>query len=255
MKPASGIHRLVGLLIILLLFSLMPAWADGIPAGRLGHPLGTYLTVEGTRVEKGKVGMNTLLVEAVNGKKLDTPVSITVENINILPVKERCILRGYESGKMIGIPYEVVRKEQMPEPQAVWQFYHYFVATSVVEPDYLRYKFIFKKYYDLVNSYAENEDAARIEELSDEFVDRHKDLSIAEIYIWNEGLNTKNNLLFKKTYRKANTASGLLVYPKINYSMPWEINVSSPLEQDGQGYILIEQQSRISYRMVILAPD
>ncbi len=96
----------IGLTLFMLLFCLTPAWAEEMLTGRLGYPLGTYLTVEGIREEKGKVGTNTLLVEDVNVKKLDTPVSITAENISVVPVKERCIFRGYESGKMIGIPRE-----------------------------------------------------------------------------------------------------------------------------------------------------
>ena len=39
---------------------------------------------------------------------------------------------------MIGLPREVAEKENIPLPQAVWQFYRYFVVTSVVEPKDLK---------------------------------------------------------------------------------------------------------------------
>jgi hypothetical protein len=106
-----------------------------VPKGRLGHPLGTYLTIEGVRAEAGKVGTRTLLVDTVNGKKLDRPIGIWIDNVAPLPKGERCILRGYESGKMIGVPDEVARAENLPLPQAAWQFFRYFIMTSVVQPE------------------------------------------------------------------------------------------------------------------------
>jgi hypothetical protein len=61
------------------LFSLAAVKAQDIPGGRLGFPLGTYLTIEGVRAEgKLKLGVNTLLVDTVNGKQLDTPVGIWI---------------------------------------------------------------------------------------------------------------------------------------------------------------------------------
>ncbi|MDY0169578.1 MAG: hypothetical protein RBS80_23755 [Thermoguttaceae bacterium] len=123
-----------------VIFCLTAARADEIPNGRLGHRLGTYLTIEGIRAAKGKVGVNTLIVDTVNGKKLDTPMGVWVENVDSLPKDSRCILHGYESGKMIGVPFEVAKKENMPLPQPRWQFFRYFVVTSVVEPIDLKTK-------------------------------------------------------------------------------------------------------------------
>lgn len=57
-----------------------------------------------------------------------------------LPKGKECIFNGYESGHMIGIPYEVAQKENIPIPQAAWQFYHYFIVTSIVEPENLQLK-------------------------------------------------------------------------------------------------------------------
>ena len=124
----------------LLILSLAASKADDIPTGRLGHRLGTYLTIEGVRSEQGKSGVRTLFVGAVNGKKLDTPIDIWVDNVDSLPKEARCILRGYESGRMIGVPEDVAQKEHIPLPQAAWQFYRYFIVTSVVEPTDMKKK-------------------------------------------------------------------------------------------------------------------
>lgn len=122
-------------LAILCACSLSVHAHDDIPKGRLGHPLGTYLTIEGVRAEAGKVGTRTLLVDTINGKKLDRPIGIWIDNVASLPKGERCIFRGYESGKMIGVPDEVARAENLPPPQAAWQFCRYFIMTSVVQPE------------------------------------------------------------------------------------------------------------------------
>ena len=98
------------------------------------------MIIEGVRAEDGKVGVNTLLANTVNGKKLDTPIGIWVENVEALPKGTRCILRGYESGRMIGVPAAVAEKEHIPLPQARWQFFRFFIVTSVVEPKDLKRK-------------------------------------------------------------------------------------------------------------------
>jgi len=112
-----------------------------IPMGLLGYPLGTYLTIEGVRADiLSKKAGYSLLVDMINGKKLETPVGVRVENMTTeLPEKTRCILRGYESGRMIGIPYEVSQKENIfPSQFAAWGFHRYFIVTSVVEPKELK---------------------------------------------------------------------------------------------------------------------
>ena len=117
-----------------------------------------------------------------------------------------------------------------------------------------KYKPIFEEYFSLVNLHTENKNIAKIEEISQEFVNRHKDLNIAEIYIWNTELGTENDLLFKKTYLGANTSIG---YAKIRYANPRKINISEQ-EYEKQKYILIEQQlvsDKISYRMAIVIND
>ena len=110
--------------------------------GRLGHPLGTYLTIEGIRAEEGKVGTHSLLVDTVNGAKIAAPVSIWIDNLKNpgLPNAQRCVVRGYESGRMIGIPDSVLAAEKRNAPQAGWQFNRYFIVTSIVEPKSIEMK-------------------------------------------------------------------------------------------------------------------
>ena len=109
------------------------------PAGRLGYRIGSYLTIEGTREEDGKVGVNTLRVDTIDGYRLDKPIDIWIDNVT-LPSRERCVLKGYETGRWIGVPDEVLRATESPHPQAVWQFQFYFLATSVEQPKSLKIK-------------------------------------------------------------------------------------------------------------------
>lgn len=124
----------------LALLSVLPLVASEIPEGRLGFPLGKYLEIEGVRAEEGKVGVKTLLVTRVQERKLDEPIGVWVDNVAALPKGTTVVLRGYESGKMIGLPREVAEKENLPIQQAAWQFYRYFIVTSVVSPKDLELK-------------------------------------------------------------------------------------------------------------------
>jgi len=135
------------ILIFAFVFFITAAKAQDIPDGRLGHPLGTYLTIEGVRAPQQYMSdtVNTLLVDTVNGKKLDTPVRICVENVESLPKDTHCILRGYETGSMIGTPPAVIEaaKEDGKDvslPQVGWQFHRVFIVLSVVEPKDLKKK-------------------------------------------------------------------------------------------------------------------
>jgi hypothetical protein len=110
-----------------------------MPPAKLGAYLGEYLTIEGVRAEVGKVGKQTLIVDKVGGKKLDEPIPMWVQNLE-LPAEKRCVLKGYELGEMIGTPPAVIAaaKEQgrtdVGESQAVWQWRPYFVVLIAVEP-------------------------------------------------------------------------------------------------------------------------
>src|SRR5262245_19016778 len=115
--------------------------APPMPAGKLGTYLGEYLTIEGVRAElaQGKVGKQTLIVDTVGGKKLDKPIHMWVQNLE-LPAEKRCVLKGYELGEMIGTPPAVIAaaKEQgrtdVGASQAAWQWRPYFVVLIAVEP-------------------------------------------------------------------------------------------------------------------------
>ena len=108
------------------------------PIGSLGVPVGDYVTIEGVAVAGRLLNVDTL-----NGRKLETPVAITVEDIEPPPKEGRVVLKGYETLKMIGVPpgEEAAAREEHRElqlPQAVWQAYLSFVATSVISPKTLQ---------------------------------------------------------------------------------------------------------------------
>ena len=128
---------------LVLMLCIGHAQAEDIPTGKLGYPLGTYLRIEGVRAEQNMWGF-PLRVDTVNGKKLDKPIEVWVSNVD-LPTDGRCILRGYETGSMIGTPPAAIEaaKEDGKDlnlPQAGWQFHRVFIVLSVVEPKDLKKK-------------------------------------------------------------------------------------------------------------------
>ena len=121
------------------------------PGGILSDELGVYRTIEGVRSEGGKVETGTLLVDTVDGKKLDKPIPLVIRGAVVvdhnlqpavlsLPARQRCILKGFESGEMIGVPPAVstAAEEQgwkeAPMSSALWRWRPYFIALVVVEP-------------------------------------------------------------------------------------------------------------------------
>jgi hypothetical protein len=113
----------------------------GVPTGKLGFALGTYLTVEGEAAAPGaKVNPRTLVVDTVDGERLDRPVAVIVDGPDVkLPPTGRVIIRGYETGKMIGTPDAEIRAaveagRPVEASQAAFQFYRTFVLLSWVEP-------------------------------------------------------------------------------------------------------------------------
>ncbi|QDT97410.1 hypothetical protein [Gimesia aquarii] len=117
------------------------------PGGYLNATLGTYLTIEGVLYEgNGKVESNTIVIDTVDGKKLEKTILIKVDNVR-LPTKTRCILKGYELGRMVGRPpaeyalYKELGKNpaELAERDAVpWHWRPYFVPMIVVEPQGLK---------------------------------------------------------------------------------------------------------------------
>lgn len=121
------------------------------PGGILSDQLGVYRTIEGVRLEAGKFETGTLLVDTVDGKQLNKPITLVVrgaivddqnlQNASLsLPAKQRCVLKGYETGEMIGVPPAVsaAGEEQgwsdVPISQTEWRWRPYFVALVVVAP-------------------------------------------------------------------------------------------------------------------------
>jgi len=110
------------------------------PGGYLNATLGTYLTIEGVLYDgKGKVESNSLMVDTVNGKKLDKPLLMLVQNVR-LPAKTRCVLAGYEDGAMIGIPpavqlaFKQQGRKDVPMSPTPYQWRPYFVPLIAIEP-------------------------------------------------------------------------------------------------------------------------
>lgn len=121
------------------------------PGGKLSDQIGVYRTIEGTRSTGGKVETGTLLVDTVDGEKLDKPIPLLVRgavvvNQNLqeavlrLPADQRFVFKGFETGEMIGVPpaVTVAAREQgwteVPVSAAGWNWRPYFVALAVVEP-------------------------------------------------------------------------------------------------------------------------
>ena len=103
--------------------------------GKLGYPLGTKLIIKGIRhaamKKKGLIPTDRgsrMLVDTVNGIKLDKPISIGIEGLrksDFHAVDFRYTLSGYETGRWVGLD---------SVSQASPQFYHYFKVDSVLYP-------------------------------------------------------------------------------------------------------------------------
>lgn len=118
------------------------------PGGLLDYAIGEYLTIEGVRVEESGFGITerTLQVDTVNGKMLPKPVRIEVWGVE-LPSKQRCVLKGYETGQMAGDPpaytQAVWAKDLDPKDapgtvQVGWGWYTHFIVLVAVEPKGLK---------------------------------------------------------------------------------------------------------------------
>ncbi len=84
-----------------------------------------------------KTGIETLLIDRINGKRLDHPIGIWVDNMDLPPAQFRCILKGYETVRMLGTPPAVEQAareagKDISLPQAGWKMQLYFVALSDV---------------------------------------------------------------------------------------------------------------------------
>jgi hypothetical protein len=107
------------------------------------------------------------------------------------------------------------------------------------------YEMAFKEYLALAGSAGEMKDAAKVLAITDKFERTHKDLRLANIYIWHRDLTTNNSILFSKQYLDTS-----LPVSKIHYADPTRINITS--EPDGVVVEHSPRASKISYRLVFL---
>jgi hypothetical protein len=113
------------------------------PIGSLGYLIGTYLTIEGHRYEPTdglKRPGRILLVDTVQGNRLDVPVKLIIKNVDTdsMNTQTRWILNGYESGAWVGSPEGL--PPGTPVEQHQFHFHRYFVVTSVESPAQLKIK-------------------------------------------------------------------------------------------------------------------
>jgi hypothetical protein len=80
---------------------------NGVPYGTLGFPVGTYLTIESVWQPPPQNAIcypqDLWLVDTVNGGRLAKPVEIVIETTNSVHEGVRCVFKGYESFRMMGI--------------------------------------------------------------------------------------------------------------------------------------------------------
>ena len=114
-----------------------PYWQVGHQVqilGAFGRPIGTYLRLEGKRVGRSqyptKSGPGNVLVQRVNGTTLSSPMTVWSDQARSLPVDTSCLVEGYETGEMVGVPPDVLAHTGGAAPQAVWNFHVHFISLS-----------------------------------------------------------------------------------------------------------------------------
>ena len=119
-----------------------------VPGGHFSDQVGTFHTIEGVKYD-GPLDPKTyvLIVDTVDGIKLDLTIGVTIKNV-CLPDRVRCILQGYESGQMYGVPpaeYALVKsgadfaklQQEIRNGHNYWHWIPHFIALNVVEPQSL----------------------------------------------------------------------------------------------------------------------
>jgi hypothetical protein len=109
------------------------------PTMSLGHRPGTYLTVEGVSGHEAKGGQPFVVIDTVNGRRLDKSIAIPIRNATIAD-NARCILKGYETGEMTGEPpavREAAKEEgkEIPPSASAWRWQTHFVVLIAVKPE------------------------------------------------------------------------------------------------------------------------
>ncbi len=81
------------------------------PSGMLTDAIGQLITVEGMMPDDAigkKNGSARFRVDTVNGVRLENPRRVRVQGMEI-PRNIRCVLKGYETGEMVGTPPAVAQ--------------------------------------------------------------------------------------------------------------------------------------------------
>ena len=109
--------------------------------GRLGLPIGRYVTIEGKWAGPGPmINRRMLAVQSVDGKPLRKPAVIEIERPGRFPqmgdlrAGARYVFSGYEDGGMVGVPEEVLEKTGGPGPMEGWHFDVHFVVLKFAQP-------------------------------------------------------------------------------------------------------------------------
>ena len=117
------------------------------PSGMLTDAIGQLITIEGLSPDDAKLKKNgsaRFQVDTVNGVKLEKPRKVRVGGLEI-PRNIRCILKGYETGKMVGTPPAVTQAaEELGQKyidgrqMAGYGWSTHFVVLIIVEPQALQ---------------------------------------------------------------------------------------------------------------------
>lgn len=104
------------------------------PAGKLGHPIGTYLRIEGVREPHKNPSLYR--IHRVNGQPVAKPALIWIENLALpRPAPSVwCVVNGYERIEWMGEPGEVSRAEGRIGTQMSFQAVWLFHASSIIQP-------------------------------------------------------------------------------------------------------------------------
>lgn len=104
------------------------------PVGKLGHPIVTYLCIEGVREPHKNPSLYR--IHRVNGQPLTKPALIWIENLALpRPAPSVwCVVNGYERIEWMGEPGEVSRAEGRIGTQMSFQAVWLFHASSIIQP-------------------------------------------------------------------------------------------------------------------------
>ncbi len=139
------LYAIVGAIFGFVILGMLPSQSPSrvsprhqikTPVGLLGYRLGKLITIEGYRATGPRRVTHTLMVDTIEGQRLEEPLAIPVEHEQGLPINTRISVRGYETGKWVGTPDEVVNS--YPErgiAQVGLHFSHSFIVVDPITPN------------------------------------------------------------------------------------------------------------------------